>query len=80
MPYHHPSPLMRGNEEGSAELTLVAAVVRQLARDMHSRHVGIQAEARQFVQEGSGLVYLSDFLGIDAARLAAYVSRARRED
>jgi hypothetical protein len=79
MPYHHPSPLMQSNEEGSAELTLLAAVVTQLVKDLRSQHAGIQAEARLFMQEGHGLAYLADFLSIDVARLAAYVSRTRRE-
>jgi hypothetical protein len=80
MPYHHPSSSTLSPEEGSGELALLVAVIQRLAKDMHSRHGGIQAEARMFVQEGSGLVYLSDFLGVDADMLAAYVSRTRRED
>jgi hypothetical protein len=79
MPSHHPSPSLLSPEEGSGELALLVAVVARLVKDMDSRHVGIQAEARMFVQEGHGLGFLSDLLGIDAARLTAYVSRVRRE-
>jgi hypothetical protein len=77
MPHHHPSPSLLSPEEGSGEVALLVAVVARLAKDVHSRHVGIQAEARLFVQEGSGLGFLGDLLGIDTARLTAYVLRAR---
>jgi hypothetical protein len=80
MPYHHPSPSTLGTEEGRGELALLVAVLQRLAKDVRSPHVGIQEEARQFVQEGSGLGFLSDLLGIDAARLTAYMLRATHED